>query len=151
MSLLHRGIFAAAASAALKNLEPLLVDALEGAVAIVAPPAAPIVNAVVGAADALIRSNNPDIPAAPGAVTADHVAAAVATVSGAAPVPAPAPAPAQAPAQVTVPAVAAPEPTPAVHAALAAVNALALQLSSLATQLEALRSQLDPANLTAKA
>src|SRR5579859_5553708 len=64
MSLLHRSLLAAAASQALKKLEPFLVDALEGAVAIIAPPAAPIVNAVVGAADALIRSNNPDIPPA---------------------------------------------------------------------------------------
>jgi hypothetical protein len=131
MSLLHRNLVAAAFQEMLKKFEPIAAETAEAVVGIVAPGAAPLIDAGIEVARAAL-----------GATTSDTIAAGVAAAS------APQAAPAAAPA---APAAAAPA-APAVvnlaanqnQAALAAVDALALQMSQLATQLAAIRSNLVP-------
>ena len=135
MSLLHRNLVAAAFQEMLKKFEPIAVETAEAVVGIVAPAAAPIVDAGLEVAQAAFTGN-------PGAASSATIAAGVAAAS------APQAAPAAAP---PAPATAAP-PAPAPvnlaanqnQAALAAVDALALQMSNLATQLAAIRSNLVP-------
>jgi hypothetical protein len=136
MSLLHRNLVAAAFQEMIKKFEPIAVETAEAVVGIVAPAAAPFVDAGIEVAQAAFRGN-------PGATSSATIAAGVAAAS------APQAAPAAAPA---APAAAAPAtPAPLVNlaagpnqAALAAVDALAMQLSQLATQLAAIRSNLVP-------
>ena len=135
MSLLHRNLIAAAFKDMLAKIEPIAAETAEAVISVVAPASAPIANAAIETAEAIFG--------APGQTTSSHVDAAVAAASGqttAAPSAAPAPAPS---------APAAPAPAPVVNvaadkssAALAAVDALALQLSNLATQLAAIRTNL---------
>lgn len=133
MSLLHRNLVAAAFQEMLKKIEPIAQETAEAVLAVVAPASVPIAHVAIETAEAIF-----------GQTTSDHVAAGVAAASAspasatpsAAPAALPA-APASAPALVNV---AADKNT----AALAAVDALAMQLSQLATQLAAIRSNLTP-------
>lgn len=136
MSLLHRQLLASAFQEMMAKFEPIVKDTLETAAAIVTPAAAPAIDAVIEVADKVLMPS-----AAPGAITSDHVAAAVAASSAPSAATAP-PAPAAVPAASAPPA-AAPGPNLAAGpaaAAIAACDALSLQLANLATQVAALRS-----------
>lgn len=139
MSLLHRNLLSAAFVDMLKKFEPIVKDTLETAVSIVSPAAAPLVDAGIEVADAAVRANNPDIPAAaPGSVTSANVAGAVAAVASAPPASSP---------SSSAPAPSSPS-TPQAAAALAAIEALALQLSQIATQVEAIKANVQAPSAT---
>jgi hypothetical protein len=137
MSLLHRNLVAAAFQEMIKKFEPIAAETAEAVIGIVAPAAAPLIDAGVQVAEAVLGLNA-------GATTSSTIAAGVAAAS-APPAPvspgaltaAPAPVAPAAPARVNL--AAGPN-----QAALAAVDALAMQLSQLATQLAAIRSNLVP-------
>lgn len=128
MSLLHRNLIAAAFKQMMTDIEPIAAKTAETVLSVVAPAAAPIATAAIDTAEAIF-----------GQTTSSHVDAAVAAATAP-----PAPAtPSAAPAAVPAPAVvnlAADKNA----AALAAVDALALQLSNLATQLAAIRTNIAP-------
>lgn len=121
MSLLHRQLLSAAFQQMMEKFEPIVKDTLETAVAVVAPGAAPVVNAAVELAEQALAPT--------GEINANHVDTAVARAT-----PAASAAPATAPAPVANLAAG-----PA-QAALAACDALAITLSQVATQLAALRA-----------
>lgn len=134
MSLLHRNLVASAFQEMLKKFEPIAAEAAETVVAIVAPAAAPLVQAGAAIVEELTGVSSAGAPA--GAVTSDHVAAGVAA-AGAQPA-------ASTPAVPSAPPPAAAAPVVLLSAdkntaALAAVDALGLQLANLATQLAAIR------------
>lgn len=131
MSLLHRNLVAAAFQEMLKKFEPIAVETAEAVVGIVAPAAAPIVDAGLEVAQAAFTGN-------PGATSSATIAAGVAAASAPTPsLTAPAPVAPAAPALVNLAA-------NQNQAALAAVEAMAMQMSQLATQLAAIRSNLVP-------
>ena len=137
MSLLHRNLVAAAFQEMIKKFEPIAAETAEAVVGIVAPVAAPLVDAGIEVAEAALGLN---AGATSSATIAAGVAAASAPPAAAAAAPAaPAPAAPAAPVNQTVNLAAGPN-----QAALAAVDALAMQLSQLATQLAAIRSNLVP-------
>ncbi len=138
MSLLHRNLVAAAFQEMIKKFEPIAAETAEAVVGIVAPAAAPLINAGVEVAEAVLGLN---AGATSSATIAAGVAAASAPTASATPntaTVAPAPVAPAAPAAL-VNLAAGPN-----QAALAAVDALAMQLSTLATQLAAIRSNLVP-------
>lgn len=128
MSLLHRNLVAAAFQEMLRKIEPIAVETANAVLTVVAPKVAPLASVAIEAAEAIY-----------GATTSDHVAAGVAAASAP-------PAPINAAPVVPVPAAPAAVNLAAgpAQAALAAVDALAMQLSQLATQLAAIRSNLVP-------
>jgi hypothetical protein len=131
MSLLHRNLVAAAFQDMMRKIEPIAAETAEAVLSVVAPAAAPIATAAIETAEAVF-----------GQTSSSHVDAAVAAASAP-----PAPAtPSATPAAVPAPAAPAPVNLAADKstAALAAVDALAMQLSQLATQLAAIRSNLVP-------
>ena len=125
MSLLHRNLLAAA----LLKIEPIVLETLEAAAAATGP-AAPLVDLALQVGDAAFKASQAPSPA-------DQVAAAIAAQT----------------APTSQAALGKPPAPPLVNlagdksqAALAAVDALAMQLSQLATQLAAIRSNLVPSS-----
>jgi hypothetical protein len=119
MSLLHRQLL----TTFFQEIEQPVLRALEGA-AILAGPAAPVIDATLEAGDALLHQAG-ILPAAPAAAAAPAPEPAAAAAPPA--VPAPAPAPAAAPAGPVAPA--------APLTALDVIQALQATLAGLATKL----------------